>query len=83
MNTYFKKWSFLTATLFTKVKKKDFFNENEYDSFYPFGSAPTPIYGKCTNFALVIHFLNFIWLFCLLAILIITLHSIFAVLIHP
>ena len=28
-----------------KLKQKNFFNKNEYDKFYPSGSAPAPIYG--------------------------------------
>ena len=28
-----------------KLKQKNFFNENEYDKFYPSGSAPARIYG--------------------------------------
>ena len=27
------------------MKQKNLFNENEYDKLYPFGSAPTHIYG--------------------------------------
>ena len=43
-----------------KLKQKNFFSENESDKFYPSGSAHAL---KCTNFPLVIHFLNFIQLF--------------------
>ena len=50
-----------------KLKQKNFLNEIEYDKLHPSGSAPACIMGLliCTNSLLVIHFLNFVRLFCL------------------
>ena len=66
-----------------KLRQKDFFNEIEYDKLYlVLLLLVSMVLLKCTNYPLLIHFLNFVQLFYLYVLLIIILPVSFVVFSH-